>query len=148
MTEQQGQTLSTTPETRARLDVTRQTVFNWMKRGKLTTDTSAVGRGIGGQRVFFHATQVDALGMLGRSPEVHEAGGKRNRSASKKQVRDFSGSRTWGRQLTTRVSDSPTEQTIGWRARNRLEPARRISHQGERQGALRGRAAMPVRFCY
>lgn len=59
-------------ETRARLGVSRQTVINLVKRGKLKQYKRAIGQGFGGQRVFFDAAEVDALGTV--TPAAVEIG--------------------------------------------------------------------------
>jgi len=88
MTEQTGQTLLTMREAYTRLGVTRQTVNNLVKRGKLTKHVRPIGHGKGGQRVYFDAAEVDALGVIAASAEIgeHAARAKRARRSPKRSA--------------------------------------------------------------
>jgi excisionase family DNA binding protein len=59
-------------ETCARLRVSRQTVYNLIRRGKLKQYKREIGQGIGGVRTLFDAAEVDALGTV--TPALVEIG--------------------------------------------------------------------------
>jgi hypothetical protein len=74
-------------ETCTRLGVTRQTVNNLVKRGKLTKHARPIGHGIGGQHVYFDAVEVDALSVIAASAEIGEDATRAKRAPKRKSKR-------------------------------------------------------------